>query len=52
MKTNWGDAIPLAGIGILGVIHEFIISDAAEYFPLILFGLLIVKALELGFRKK
>lgn len=42
---NLKSSIPILGIGILGYLHEFIISDQAELFPLILFGLLIVKGI-------
>ena len=50
MSFNWSDSIPVTGIGVLGLVHEFFISDRAEYFPLILFCLLIIKGLETGFR--
>ncbi len=52
MSFKWGESIPLVGIGVLGVIHEFIISDNTELFSLILFSLLIIKGLETGFRSK
>jgi hypothetical protein len=52
MSFKWSDSLPLVGIGILGVIHEFVISDKAEALPLIIFFLLIIKGLEYGFKKK
>ena len=52
MSGKWSEAIPWIGIGILGLVHEFFISEDAEVFPLVLFCLLIIKGLEAGFRKK
>ena len=52
MSFKWSESIPLVGIGVLGLIHEFVISDNWELFSLILFCLLIIKGLETGFRRK
>ena len=38
-------SVPIIGIGILGYVHEFIISDKPELFPVILFGLIIIRGI-------
>ncbi len=48
---KWSEAIPWIGIGVLGLVHEYVISAEAELFPIILFGLLIIKGLERGLRR-
>ncbi len=45
------DSLPIIGIGILGYVHEFIISDKPEMFPTILFGLLLAKGIAKLFEK-
>ncbi len=46
------DSIPIIGIGILGFVHEFLISSKPEMFPSILFGLLLAKGITKLFEKK
>ncbi len=43
MSERIGDGIPLVGIGIVGLVHEFAMSSGAELLPVVLFGLLVVK---------
>ncbi|MBN2461536.1 MAG: hypothetical protein JXB60_08010 [Candidatus Cloacimonetes bacterium] len=45
------DIIPLLGIGILGYVHEFMISNRPELLPTILFGLLLAKGIAKIFEK-
>ncbi len=46
------DAVPIIGIGILGFVHEFVISNDPEMFPSILFGLLLAKGITKLFEKR
>ena len=52
MSFNWNDGVPLVGIGLLGLVSEFIISEQMELFPVILFCLVIFKGLESGLRRR
>jgi len=45
------DAVPIIGIGFLGFVHEFVISNRLEIFPIILFGLLLAKGITKLFEK-
>ena len=40
-KINTG--MPLMGLGILGYVHEFVISNNAEFMPIIIFALVFIK---------
>ena len=50
-SKKMSEAIPIAGIGVIGIIHEFVISEDAELFPLILFSLLIIRGIVRLFEK-
>jgi hypothetical protein len=50
-SKKMSEGIPIAGIGLIGVIHEFVISEDAELFPLILFSLLIIRGIVRLFEK-
>ena len=39
------EGIPLLGIGVIGFLHEFVISDEPEFLPIILFGLLAIRGI-------
>ncbi len=39
------EGIILLAFGVLGFVHEFIISDEAELFPIILFGIISSKGI-------
>jgi len=45
MSQKISDAIVILGLGILGYVHEFVISDKPEIFPTILFGLMLAKGI-------
>lgn len=51
VSKKMSEGIPIAGIGLIGLIHEFVISSDAELFPIILFGLLIIKGIVRLFEK-
>ncbi len=51
LSKKMSDGIPIAGIGLIGLIHEFVISTNAELFPIILFSLLIIKGIVRLFEK-
>ena len=50
-SKKMGEVIPIVGIGIIGLIHEFVISTDAELFPIILFSMLIIKGIVRLFEK-
>ncbi|GEM_PF-2176680 len=52
ISRRFSDGIPILGIGILGYIHEFVISIKPEILPTLLFSLLIVKGIAILFAKK
>jgi len=47
-----GEGLPLLGLGILGFVHEFVISDKAEVFAIIIFAAVAVKGISKLFEKK
>jgi hypothetical protein len=47
-----GEGLPLLGLGILGLVHEFVISDKAEVFAIIIFGAVAAKGISKLFEKK
>lgn len=51
MTSKHSDATIIIGLGILGYIHEFVISDSPEIFPTILFGLILAKGITKLFEK-
>ena len=50
-SKKMSEGIPIAGIGLIGIIHEFVISHDAELFPIILFSLLVIKGIVRLFEK-
>ena len=51
MSQSRTDGFFVLGMGILGYIHEFVISNEPELFPTILFGLMLVKGVTRIFQK-
>jgi len=51
MSHRITDAIVILGFGILGYVHEFVISDKPELFPTILFGLMLARGITKIFEK-
>jgi len=51
-SVNIKQALPIIGIGILGYLHEFMISERPELLPTILFGLLLVIGVTRFFSRK
>jgi len=45
------DGIVMSGLGIIGYVHEFVISNKAELLPIIIFGLLVIKGVQKIFGK-
>ena len=45
------DGIVMSGFGVIGYVHEFVISNKAELLPVILFGLMVIKGIQRIFRK-
>lgn len=43
MSQSRTDGFFILGMGILGYVHEFFISNSPELFPTILFGLMLVR---------
>lgn len=39
------EGVTLLGVAILGFVHEFVISDEAEYLPIILFALVAIRGI-------
>ena len=52
ISKRFSDGIPILGIGILGYVHEFVISNKPEILPTLLFSLLLVKGVTILFAKK
>ena len=42
-SNSKSEGITLLGIGVLGFVHEFVVSERAEYLPIILFALVAIR---------
>lgn len=51
MSRKLSDGMILIGFGVLGYVHEFVISNEPEIFPTILFGLMLAKGFARIFEK-
>ena len=45
------EGITLLGVGILGFVHEFVISEDAEHMPIILFALVAIRGISKFFER-
>jgi hypothetical protein len=51
MSQKRTDGFVVLGFGILGYVHEFVISNEPEIFPTLLFGLMLARGVTRIFQK-